>query len=118
MGPDVELSRQNFKDPVMFKETKEVVLKNMITMIQQIRNIKNRNLKNETKSNSGIEKDINWDEKFTQCDLPQIWDDKRIHELEDRLVETIQFEKQRKKTKKNEQTQKICGTQSGISTCI
>lgn len=59
MGPDVELSRQNFKDPVMFKETKEVVLKNMITMIQQIRNIKNRNLKNETKSNSGIEKDIN-----------------------------------------------------------
>lgn len=43
MGPDVELSRQNFKDPVMFKETKEVVLKNMITMIQQIKNVKNRN---------------------------------------------------------------------------
>lgn len=42
----------------MFKETKEVVLKNMITMIQQIKNIKNRNFKNKTKSNSGIKKTL------------------------------------------------------------
>lgn len=48
MGPDVVLSRQNFKDAVMFKEKKEVMLKK-ITMIQQIENIKNRNFKNQIK---------------------------------------------------------------------